>query len=177
MIEFARHPVAGTPNVGEYWQGQGGIYAGIMPDYKGHSPHHLVLSTDEAVDVGWGAYWSADTGATNETDGHANTDALMGCKHSHPAARWAADYHKDGRTDFHLPARRELDMLTSALPDQFSRSHWYWSSTQHTDTSAWGANLNGFPLLHLFKHALGRARAVRRIFVSEPNQPGVAASS
>ncbi|WP_146013978.1 hypothetical protein [Trinickia dabaoshanensis] len=41
MIEFNRHPAAGTPAIGEYWQGQGGIYAGIMPDYAGTSSYHL----------------------------------------------------------------------------------------------------------------------------------------
>lgn len=167
MIEFARHPVAGTPAVGEYWAGQGGIYAGIMPDYAGTSPYHLVLATDEAVDVKWGPYGLPDDSARSETDGCANTDALSRCHHAHPAARWAAQYDKDGHTDFYLPARRELDMVATALPAQFSRSEWYWSSTEATADTAQGANFNGIPLRTLFKSFAGRARAVRRIFVSE----------
>jgi hypothetical protein len=166
MIEFTQHPAAGTPRVGEYWPGQGGIYAGIMPDYEGHSPYHLVLSADEGELLAWGGYLQDDEVAGSDSNGQANTDALTRCGHAHPAARWAADYQKDGHSDFHLPAKRELDMLGQSVPDQFSRTAWYWSSTQRTDTSAWGHNFNGMPLAHLYKAFAGRARAVRRIFVS-----------
>lgn len=168
MIEFARHPVAGTPGVGEYWQGQGGIYAGIMPDYVGTSPYHLVVSADEAGDVKWGQRGTADGEARSESDGRANTRALLRCGHAHPAAQWAARYEKDGHGDFYLPARRELDMAAAALPDRFSRAQWYWSSTERSADDAQGANFNGVPLGALFKSFAGRVRAVRRIFVSEP---------
>ena len=167
MIEFARHPVAGTPSVGEYWEGQGGIYAGIMPDYEGTSPYHLVLSMDEAVDVKWGPHGAPDDAARSQSDGYANTDALTRCGHVHPAARWAAQYEKDGHGDFYLPALRELDMAAAALPERFSRTQWYWSSTERTADEAQGANLNGIALGALFKSFAGRVRAVRRIFVSE----------
>ena len=167
MIEFARHPVAGTPSVGEYWQGQGGIYAGIMPDYEGTSPYHLVVSTDEALGVKWGPYGTPDTDARSETRGRANTQALTQCPHQHPAARWAASYEKDGHDEFYLPSRRELDMVAASLPDQFSRSHWYWSSTEYAAETAHGANFNAHPLGKLFKSFPGRARAVRQIFVSD----------
>lgn len=168
MVEFTQHPVTGTPAVGEYWEGQGGIYAGIMPDYTGTSPYHLVLSTEEAVNMAWGPNGAPDHAARSKTDGHANTDALSRCDHVHPAAGWAARYQKDGHTDFYLPARRELDMAATALPAQFSRTDWYWSSTEQTADTAQGVNLNGVPLGTLFKTFAGRARAVRRIVVSGP---------
>ncbi|RDU95462.1 DUF1566 domain-containing protein [Trinickia dinghuensis] len=167
MIEFARHPVAGTPRVGEYWEGQGGIYAGIMPDYTGTSPYHLVLSTDEAVDIKWGPYGIPDDDARSKSDGQANTNTLTHCRHRHPAARWAANYEKDGHADFYLPAQCELEMAAASLPDQFSRSEWYWSSTEETADNAQGANFNGYPLGTSFKSFAGRARAVRKIFVSD----------
>lgn len=166
MTEFNRHPVAGTPAVGEYWQGQGGIYAGIMPDYAGTSPYHLVLSTHEAVDVKWGPYGVPEDQARSEHDGYANTDALMQCEHRHEAARWAAAYQKDGHTDFYLPARHELEMVAASVPDEFSRSKWYWSSTENTAQNARGANFNGMEMRHMFKSFAGQARAVRRIYVS-----------
>lgn len=166
MIEFAQHPVAGTPRVGEYWQGQGGIYAGIMPDYQGTSPYHLVLSVEEAVDVKWGPYGTSDHDARSEADGHANTDALMRCDHQHPAASWAARYQKDGHDDFYLPSRRELEMVAASLPDRFSRSDWYWSSTEQTANDANGTDFAGQALGTLYKSFSGRARAVRRIFVA-----------
>lgn len=168
MIEFERHPIAGAPRVGEYWAGQGGIYAGIMPDYEGTRPYHLLLSADEAVDVEWGGYAQADSSARSESNGAENTDRLLRCGHLHPAARWAAGYQKDGQTDFYLPSGRELAMAAASLPDQFSRSHWYWSSTEHSSTEAQGANFNSMPMKQTFKSYLyGRARAVRRLFVSE----------
>ena len=173
MIAFAQHPATGTPRIGEYWPGQGGIYAGIMPDYEGESPYHLVLSMDEAVHVEWGAYSKSHEGARSESDGYANTAALTQCGHSHPAAQWAAHYQKDGHRDFHLPAQRELEMVAATLADRFSRSQWYWSSTERSDTAARGSNFNGMPFGGMFKHFLtGRARAVRRIFVSTSESPG-----
>ncbi|HEY3540666.1 MAG TPA: hypothetical protein VGL01_24890, partial [Trinickia sp.] len=62
-----------APAVGQYWQGQGGLYAGIMPDYEGHEPKHLVFSIDEAVDIEWGSDHVPE--ATSRTDGAANTKA------------------------------------------------------------------------------------------------------
>ncbi|MGG1946008.1 hypothetical protein AB1286_14495 [Trinickia sp. NRRL B-1857] len=165
MIEFARHTLAAPPAVGEYWEGQGGIYAGIMPDYVGTSPYHLIVSTEEAVDVKWGPYGVPEDGARSTQDGHANTSALNRCHHRHEAARWAAEYRKDGHDDFYLPAHRELKMAAASVPDRFSRSEWYWSSTEDTARDAQGANFNGMDLGTLFKSFAGRARAVRRIFI------------
>jgi hypothetical protein len=165
MIEFARHTLAPVPTVGEYWQGQGGIYAGIMPDYIGTSPYHLIVSTDEAVDVKWGPYGVSEEEARSPQDGGANTAALSRCHHRHEAAQWATDYRKDGHDDFYLPAQRELRMVAASVPDRFSRSEWYWSSTEHTAQTAQGANFNGVDLGTLFKSFAGRARAVRRIFI------------
>lgn len=165
MIEFARHTLDSVPAVGEYWEGQGGIYAGIMPDYTGTSPYHLIVSTDEAVDVEWGPYGVPEPDARSPQDGDANTAALSRCKYRHEAAQWAADYRKDGHDDFYLPAVLELKTAAASVPDQFSRSEWYWSSTEYTAQAAHGANFNGTDLGKLFKSFAGRARAVRRIFV------------
>jgi hypothetical protein len=126
-----------------------------------------VLSTHEAVDVKWGPYGVAEDKARSPHDGWANTAALTRCEHRHEAARWAAAYQKDGRTDFYLPAQRELQMAAASLPDQFSRSDWYWSSTEDSAQNAQGANFNGVELGPLFKSFAGRARAVRQIFVSD----------
>jgi hypothetical protein len=139
-----------------------------MPDYESTSPYHLLVSTDEAANLEWGGYSHADAQARNASNGDKNTGWLMQCGHLHPAARWAADYQKDGQRDFYLPSQRELEMAAASVPEQFSRSHWYWSSTEHSPTEARGGNFNGMPVNHTFKSYLyGHVRAVRRIFVSE----------
>ncbi|HEY3540667.1 MAG: hypothetical protein ACTHJZ_18210 [Trinickia sp.] len=153
-----------APNVGEYWVGQGGIYAGIMPDYVGHSPQHLIFSVDEKTNVQWGGYSVAEPDASSLHDGDSNTDALMRCPHWHPAARWASEYTKDGHSDFHLPSRIEWEVAAATIQDAFARGAWYWSSSGYSPTSAYGINFGGMmDLVHLFKTFDGRARAVRTI--------------
>ncbi|CAN7197786.1 DUF1566 domain-containing protein [Trinickia sp. LjRoot230] len=160
------NPSAGNltaPNIGEYWVGQGGIYAGVMPDYSGHEPKHLIFSVDEATRVKWGGYLVPEPNARDRDDGAANTNALVASSTAHPAARWADNYEKDGRTDFHLPSRTEWDVAAVTIPDAFVRTDWYWSSTEYSETAAYGHNFNGHPLGHMYKTFPGRARAVRTI--------------
>ena len=152
-----------TPNVGDYWVGQGGIYAGIMPDYVGQSPKHLIVSIDEATNVQWGGYGVAEPDAQSLQSGDANSHALMRCEHRHPAAQWANDYAKDGHTDFHLPSRKEWEVAAVTMRDAFARDAWYWSSSAHSPTSAYGINFNGTDFVQLHKTFEGRARAVRTI--------------
>jgi hypothetical protein len=151
------------PAIGEYWPGQGGIYAGIMPDFVGHDPRHLIFSTDEAIGVEWGGYLVHEPGATSSHDGEANTRALIASRYSHPAAEWADKYVKDGHTDFHLPSRQEWDVASVTIREQFVKNDWYWSSTEQSPTMAWGRNFNGHDLLYSYKTFSGRARAVRTV--------------
>lgn len=168
MIQFARHISAmPVPEIGDYWRGEGGLYAGIMPDYAGNRPYYLVVSVDEAVGVPWGGHSRTEEKARSQHDGDANSKALARCPHPHPAARWAADYRKDGHDDFHLPARRELDVAMTVLPEHFTASDWYWSSTDRTAELALGRTNNLPALKDMNKTFEGRARAVRRIFVRE----------
>ncbi|WP_206950988.1 hypothetical protein [Trinickia acidisoli] len=168
MIEGNTHPAAiNVPAIGDYWAGQGGVYAGIMPDYVGSRPYHLIVSIDEALAVAWGGYGREEPKARSKSDGDANTQVLERCPHRHPAAHWAADYRKDGHDDFHLPAQLELEAAMTLLSDHFTPSDWYWSSTDHSATEAEGHNRNGVDFAQMFKTFEGRARAVRRIFVSD----------
>ena len=151
------------PAIGEYWPGQGGIYAGVMPDYVGHEPKHLIVSTDEATGVEWGGYLAHEPGATSAYDGAANTRALVASRNRHPAAAWADRYEKDGHMDFHLPSRQEWHVASITIVEKFATNDWYWSSTEHSPTMAWGCNFNGFDLKHLPKVFPGRVRAVRTV--------------
>lgn len=152
-----------APAVGEYWPGQGGIYAGVMPDYVGTEPKHLIFSQDEAVDVAWSYSARAEPGAQSQYDGASNTQALLASRTEHPAARWAHAYEKDGHTDFHLPSRGELDVAYVTIHDQFEPKDWYWSSTDRDAAMAYGRNFAGIDLDMLFKVFPGRVRAVRTL--------------
>lgn len=150
-----------APAIGQYWQGQGGVYAGIMPDYVGHEPKHLVFSADEAIDIKWGSDYVPE--ATSRTDGAANTQALLARPTPHPAAKWADDYEKDGHTDFHLPSIAELDVASVTMPEHFVENDMYWSSTDLNATMAYARNFGEIDMNALFKIFGARARAVRTV--------------
>ena len=154
------------PRIGEYWEGQGGIYVGLMRGENGKQDYHLVVPTDAAAfieEIKWGKTGIEIEGASHQFDGKANTDALVkhgGC----PAAEWAAGLSIDGHKDFYLPARRELALCYANVPDLFKRQ-WHWSSTQSSADNAW---MQDFADGGQFGNPKGReysARAVRR-FIS-----------
>ena len=157
---------ADAPPIGQYWAGQGGIYAGIMPDYVGHQPKHLIFSADEAVNMKWGGVGLVQSGASSPYDGAANTRALVASDIVYPVADWADNYEKDGHTDFHLPSQLELHAGSATIGDQFSSDGWYWSST---DDSKFMVPVEGFgtgDFERYFKHMTANARAVRTIPVA-----------
>ncbi len=166
---IAQFTPADAPRVGEYWEGQGGVYAGVMPDYVGTQPRFLIFSADEALDVPWGGMGSTEAGAQDTDNGLRNTRHLTGCAqplHAHDAAIFAAEYEKDGHRDFYLPSKRELDVAYETIADTFDRKDWYWSSTEKSKTMAYGRNLGDVELPALFKHTKGRARLVRSLPVA-----------
>lgn len=161
--------LADAPPVGTYWRGQGGIYAGIIPDYVGREPRFLIFATDEAVDLPWGGFAAVEQGADHPYHGAVNTRDLVECErvpHVHDAAHFAAEYEKDGRRDFYLPSKRELDVAFATIRDTFDPTDWYWSSTEESETMAYGRNFGEVDTPSLFKHVKGRVRPVRSIPVA-----------
>lgn len=162
--------LAEAPQIGQYWEGQGGFYAGIMPDYMGTQPRFLIFAADEAIDVEWGALGSHDASALDTDNGWANTKALTECnhvKHPHEAAQFASTYEKDGHQDFYLPAKRELDVGFETIRDKLDAEDWYWSSTQQSRLGAYGRTSGDLAIPLLPKHIKGRARPVRSIPVAD----------
>ncbi len=158
--------LADAPKIGQYWPGQGGFYAGVMPDYEGHDPRVLIVAHDEALRVAWGGSGGTEAGAKNEADGDANTRNLVDCRqisHFHQAARFADIYEKDGHADFHLPSKRELDVIYVTVRGALDQTAWYWSSTEKSATLAWGRNFGGESIDTMFKHMPGHALAVRTV--------------
>ncbi len=148
------------PPIGEFWKGQGGIYAGLMRGEGSQPDYHLVVAVGDQTEVEqitWGAAGQAEPGACSEWDGRDNTLALVESEHSHPAAEWAATREVDGHRDFYLPARRELRLCWVNVPELFADA-WYWSSTQFSPGSAWIQDFDDGLQSYVPKDGEGRAR-------------------
>lgn len=153
------------PAIGEYWHGEGGIYAGLVRGENGTPDYHLIVPTDPAgqvEDIVWGAAGKNEDGATSNLDGLSNTQALCNSKHDHPAAQWAAAVEIDGHRDFYLPARHELRLCFLNTPELFSTDGWYSSSTQFSPDLAWIQDFDGGNQNGAHKVLARRAVAVRR---------------
>lgn len=157
------------PRIGEFWKGQGGIYAGLMRGDNGQPDYHLIVATDEGSEAtkAWGAAGLSEPSAGSEWDGQANTLALAESEHSHPAAEWAATRSLAGHSDFYLPARRELRLCWVNVPELFEDA-WYWSSTQCSPGDAWIQAFVGGSQNDGRKGFGVRARAVRRVLTTLP---------
>ncbi len=156
------------PAIGQVWHGQGGIYAGLMRGENGLPDYHLIVPDAEhaeAEEITWGAAGQTEASACSEYDGAANTAALIASEHDHPAAQWAAGLELDGHKDFYLPARRELRLCWTNVPELFA-SAWYWSSTQCSPNLAWLQTFSDGVQSSGLKGNELRARAVRRVLTT-----------
>jgi hypothetical protein len=163
MSEVIASSTLKVSQLGQYWEGQGGIYAGIMPGENGQRPYHLIVSEESGDGLEWGGYGHRVDGADSRIDGMANTKAILLADGEHPAAEWASKYTKDGHSDFYLPSQREQSLCYATIPDLFETDDWYWSSTQYSAGSAWFQVFGDGFQLTAYKYTTGRARAVRRI--------------
>jgi hypothetical protein len=152
------------PALGEYWAGQGGFYAGTWPAM----PHlklqarHLVFSEEETK-LAYGSHGEDEPTAASRVDGRANTAALLDGPFDHPAAQWAADFRKDGHTDFHLPSQADLFLAALMAPHRFEKDGWYLSSTQYSRGGAFVQDFEYGLSTWNSKDAEFRVRAVRWI--------------
>lgn len=160
-----------VPETGQYWAGQGGIYAGVLPGNGEHGARHLIFSTDEGVELNWGHATDYPIGAASSFDGAANTETMIKYAGANPAAEWARAYEKDGHHDFYLPSRQEWDVAAAEIPDQFSNNAWYWTSTEHSDNDAYGENFAGLEMEWFTKGFRGNVRAARTIPAPEHDVP------
>lgn len=130
------HP-GNKPQIGDYWPGQGGFYAGDMRGDDGTVYGLIVSDCDVAKDVGTAAWGPESEHELSEWDGLANTLKLGT---AHPAAKRAAAHTTDQHNDFYLPARRELQLACATVPHLFSTDNWYWTSTPRSEDYAWAVD-------------------------------------
>jgi hypothetical protein len=130
-------PASKRPAIGEYWQGQGGIYVGRGRGRDGGRDYSLILPTDKSTSFekcSLGTYGTDVTGATSEHDGLANTIALAAA--GSDICKKALAIEIDGHKDFHVPSRMDLRLMWANVPELFEKE-WYLSSTQYASTIAW----------------------------------------
>ena len=120
---------ADRPSIGQYWPGQGGIYAGDFLGGDGVIYGLIVADCGTVQDIGKAPWGQNGSLALSDWDGLRNTTALIAG--DNPAAKLVAKYTNDGCTDFYLPARRELQLACANLHDRFGKESWYWTSTPH----------------------------------------------
>lgn len=153
-----------APAIGQYWEGQGGIYAGIMRD--GDRQWHLILAPKEhgLIDTTWGEYPNEIPGEFSRRDGKHNTALILAAEPENEIAKFARDINIEGHSDYYWPAQCENNLLFANLPEQLNRE-WHWSSTQFSAHSAWGQHFGGGLQDVSNKTCSLAARAVRRILI------------
>lgn len=127
-------PIITQPQIGQYWPGQGGIYAGLCRGYSGRPDYHLILAL-----AGPGKLLSWD-------------DAMA----------WASTVEADGHTDFAMPTRFESALLYATLRDQCDTDTWHWMGSPLSAESAWIQHFYDGTQSKDGKRYRMRARAVRR---------------
>ena len=137
------------------------------------SSNKLVVApkSTEVTNFLWGSYGTT-RGTVSTTNGLANTNTLAGFgQAAHRPAYAAKNLTTGGYNTWYLPAKDELMTMysnKSATPFATANSFagaYYWSSTEYSDTRAWGQYL--FPGIGVFQNYLRKDsslsfRAVRR---------------
>jgi len=160
-------PTANTsvPAIGTYWDGQGGVYAGVMRGEDRQPDYHLIVPTAAAVlgvKLAWGDYGTESSDCAFRRDGMANTIALM--EGDHPAAQFCANLEVEDHTDFYLPAISELALCIANVPELFEKE-WHWSSSQRSAYYVFGMDFADGSQGHNAKGNELRVRPVRRFFI------------
>jgi hypothetical protein len=125
------------PPIGEWWDDQGGYYAGLARGRDGAPDYHLLLAEPAQENIIWQA-----------------------------ALDWVKALEIDGHRDFTLPNRSEQALLYANLKDLFT-PEWYWSSEQSAsyDAYAWCQGFTSGTQYYGHKSTKLRARAVRRLAI------------
>lgn len=116
--------------VGQYTEGQGGIYIGQTAQGR----HLFAAASLLDGEFEFGGY-GEDLEGYSDIDGAENTRRLLE-RGDHPAALAASEYSADGHKDFYLPSHRELMHVVAA--EGFNENAGYvWTSSPCGSTNAW----------------------------------------
>ncbi|MFD4837682.1 DUF1566 domain-containing protein [Achromobacter sp. NPDC058515] len=142
--------------VGQYAEGQGGIYIG-----KTAQGRHLFAAA-APLDGGFefGGYGDKLEGYS-DLDGAENTRKLL-LRGAHPAAEAASEYTADGLADFYLPSHRELLQVVAVEGFNEDASD-VWTSTPYGSDDAWAVHFEYGYVYHWTRYDEFRVRPVRSI--------------
>ena len=87
------------PKFGEYWNGEGGVLTGLLPNRGDDSLYALITGP------------RIDDEARNYED----------------VKKKAEEIEVDGHKDFRLPYRAEQSLQMATIPELFKTDDWYWS--------------------------------------------------
>jgi hypothetical protein len=123
------------PKLGEYWPGQGGIYAGDIRGRDGRPNARLIVGPEIDGEMKWKK--AMDAAAKIEVEGHS---------------------------DFSLPYREEQALMFANVPELFKKE-WYWSQEQSAGyaDSAWAQDFRDGYQDWRHEGYDFRARALRRV--------------
>lgn len=151
------------PQEGEYWPGQGGIYAGTYRD--GDKRYHLIFAEmQHQVRGAWGEYGKRIEGEFSFIDGEHNTNLILAADPDNAIAKSIRNLTIDGHNDFHWPAQKQL-MLGYINAQSIFEKNWYWSSTQYSATSAYCQDFEDGYQGSFGKTNELRVRPVRRLVI------------
>lgn len=154
------------PRVGQVWDEQRGTFLGVMPGVSGGRDYALILPVSKDADPGkrpWGEHGKDIPGATSNTDGAANTQAMADAGNA--LATEVIGMEVDGFSGLYIPARHEARLAFLMAADLFDKDSWHWTSTQSSPDCAW---LQGFGDGHQYSYCKGNeggVRLVRRFFL------------
>ena len=127
--------VVTPPPIGDYWGGQGGIYAGVARGENGQPDYHLVL-------------------AMTKPQQHFTWEA---------AKAFAQRVTVEGHLDFTLPNRTESALLFANLRDKFDTNYWNWTGEVHSAGRAFGQSFYSGTQYDYTVTTEAPARFVRRV--------------
>lgn len=121
----------------------------------------------------WGTY-TVSTGYTNVNTGQSNTANLVANYGNYkdsdgtvgvPAAQACADLVSGGKSDWYLPAKAELHVLSvnrAALGNTFLSGAYYWPSTEYASNYTWIEKASDGTQTNAAKYVLYSVRCVRK---------------
>jgi hypothetical protein len=151
-----------VPPIGEYWEGQGGYYGGIVRD--GEHQWHLIMTSHALSDIEWGKYGNEIAGQFSRRDGLHNTQLILAGEPENAAAKFITSVNADGHGDCYWPSQGEQDLLNLNLPEH-TDGKCYWSSTQCSSHGAWCQHFEDGYTYFDSKASKLAVRAVRRVAI------------
>lgn len=142
--------------VGQYAEGQGGIYIGVTA--QGRHLFAAAAALDRSFEFGG---YGDDLEGYSDLNAAENTRKLLE-RGNHPAALAASEYSADGRKDFYLPSHREL--LQVVAVEGFNDDDEYtWTSTPCGSGTAWAVRFENGCVFGWHRSLEFRVRPVRSI--------------